>query len=133
MTDRALFEAAGSLGFPRLPLRPAVSVIAGREAWERFTTNGTEEDLVAARIAVAAHLAAEAQEGDLCGFLAGGPPSACPAAEKAHRTGRCAFCGASLAGHRRHARYCGGRCRAAASRATAAARAGLLTDGVYRW
>ena len=29
----------------------------------------------------------------------------------------CANCGASLDSHRRHARYCGGPCRAAASRA----------------
>ena len=115
--DVALFAAGAALGFPRLPLRPAVSVIAGREAWERFTANGTDEDLAAARIAVAARLAEKAHRGDLCGSPAAGAPSACPAAEKAHRTGRCAFCEASLVGRRRHAAYCGGRCRAAGSRA----------------
>jgi hypothetical protein len=34
----------------------------------------------------------------------------------------CAHCGASLDGRRRHAIYCGGPCRAAASRARAAER-----------
>ena len=57
MPDVALFAAGAALGFPQMPIRPAVSVIAGHEAWERFTGNGTEEDLAAARIAVAARLA----------------------------------------------------------------------------
>jgi hypothetical protein len=35
---------------------------------------------------------------------------------------RLCCCGASLAGRRRHARYCGGPCRAAASRTRAAER-----------
>lgn len=34
----------------------------------------------------------------------------------------CAHCGTSLDGHRRQARYCGGPCRAAASRTRAAER-----------
>src|SRR5207247_8084566 len=121
--DVALFAAGAALGFPQLPLRPAVSVIAGKEAWERFAANGTEEDVTAARIAVAARLTEKAHRGDLCGFPAGVAPSAYPAAEKAHRTGRCAFCEASLVGRRRHAAYCGGRCRAAGSRARRTARA----------
>jgi len=150
--DVALFAAGAALGFPRLPLRPAVSVIAGREAWERFTANGTEEDVTAARIAVdarlteKAHRALRGRQGErtdlvdnindvhrptgtaraqalrrlrdsLTGAGAGAAPSASPDAEKAHRTGRCAFCEASLVGRRRHAAYCGGRCRAAGSRA----------------
>ena len=114
MPDRTLFDAGAALGFPRLPIRPAVSVIAGREAWERFTANGTEEDVAAARIAVAACLE-KAQRDSLTGAGTGAAPSACPAAEKAQRRDGCAFCGGSLVGRRPHARYCGGRCRAAAS------------------
>ena len=114
--DRALFHAATSLGFPRLPIRPAVFVIAGREAWERFTTNGTDEDLAAARIAVAACLDEKAfrraasvtpPSGQAGGLTR---PGVTPAARG------CAFCGGSLAGRRRHVRYCGGRCRVAAFR-----------------
>ncbi len=113
--DRALFDAGAALGFPRLPIRPSVSVIAGREAWERFTANGTEEDLTAARIAVAARLAAKAHRGSLAGADTGAAPSRSPDGEKAQLAQRCAFCGAFLVRRRRHARHCSGRCRAAAS------------------
>jgi hypothetical protein len=62
VSDRPDLLAAGAaLGFPRLPIRPAVSVIAGRAAWERFSANGTAEDLAAARIAVAARIAEQAE------------------------------------------------------------------------
>jgi hypothetical protein len=110
-----LFGAAVVLGFPRLPIRPAVSVIAGREAWERFTTNGTEEDIAAARIAIAARLAEKAQPAAPQPASAGDALPALPCGEKAQRVRRCAFCEASLLGRRRHARHCSARCRAAAS------------------
>jgi hypothetical protein len=38
----------------------------------------------------------------------------------------CALCGTSLDGYRAHARYCGGPCRAAASRARAAERSNSI-------
>ena len=116
MPDRAIFDAGGALGFPRLPLRPAVSVSAGREAWGRFTANGTEEDVAAAWIAVAACLDGKAHAGAAGVTPLAGQAEGSPDAEKAYRSGRCAFCGGSLAGRRRHARYCRGRCRAAAFR-----------------
>src|SRR5439155_13178821 len=83
--DRALFHAATSLGFPRLPIRPAVFVIAGREAWERFTTNGTDEDLAAARIAVAARLTEKAHRGAASVTPPSGQADPRPDAEKAYR------------------------------------------------
>lgn len=79
MAHRALFDAAAWLGFPRLPIRPAV--VAGPEAWETFTTNGTTEDIAAARIALVAcqEGAEKAQRSDACAFPAGAatdpPPS----------------------------------------------------------
>ena len=115
-TRELLFHAAAALDFPRLPIRPAVAVIAGREAWSTFTTNGTAEDLTAARIAIEIRTHAEkAQRASLKADTTESAPVALAHVEKAQRTRRCAFCGDSLAGRRRHARHCSARCRAAAS------------------
>jgi hypothetical protein len=107
--------AEAVLGFPRWPIHPAISVIAGGEAWERFTTNGTEADIAAVWITPAAYLAEKAQRTSRAPALAGDEHPAHSDAEKAQRTRRCAFCAASLLGRRRHARHCSARCRAAAS------------------
>jgi len=61
-----LLEAASALGFPRLPIRPAVAVLAGEPHWGRFVAHGTDEDVVAARTAIAAAqrgVALRAEEG----------------------------------------------------------------------
>ena len=121
--QHALLEDAAALGYPRLPLRPAVSVIAGRQAWETFTATGTAEDVAAAQIAVASRLAEKAQPASPTDALAGSAPDTSAAAEKPQRARRCAFCAASLVGRRRHARYCSGRCRAAGSDARRTVRA----------
>ena len=121
--QRELLEDAAALGYPRLPLRPAVSVIAGRQAWETFTATGTAEDVAAAQIAVASRLPEKAQPASPTDALAGSAPDTSAAAEKPQRARRCAFCAASLVGRRRHARYCSGRCRAAGSDARRTVRA----------
>jgi hypothetical protein len=78
-------------------------------------TNGREEDGTAAWLARAAYLAEKAKRSALPPVLAVDEHLADPGAEKAQRTRRCAFCGASLFGRCRHARHCSARCRAAAS------------------
>jgi hypothetical protein len=49
--DATLFGLAERAGFPRLALSPAVTVLAGRDAWERFSRNSTSPSLRAATLA----------------------------------------------------------------------------------
>jgi hypothetical protein len=115
MPDQILFATAEACGFRRLPLSPGVSVVPGRAAWELFTRNGGDEHLVLARIAIVPYAEKALRASAGVTPAAGQPEGSLNAAVTVARHG-CAFCGASLAGRRRHSRYCGGRCRGAACR-----------------
>ena len=49
--DATLFGLAERAGFPRLPLSPGISVLAGRNAWSRFAASTTSPSLRASAVA----------------------------------------------------------------------------------
>ena len=47
-----VLECATAAGYRALEVRPRITVPASREAWKRFATTRTTEDIAAARVAV---------------------------------------------------------------------------------
>jgi hypothetical protein len=61
--DATLFGLAERAGFPRLALSPAVTVLAGQDAWTRFANHTTSPSLRAAAALLAQERAEEVRNG----------------------------------------------------------------------